>query len=1592
MAAAWAGGAALPTDGSCTEEIQTQSGTPVMSTPAEEIPLVRRATPEAMDDNPTRMVNGGFEEASPPAHAGEVAKSAAQMAKLNALPVVVQWAVSAILFVAMVVWLIFGNAATGSIGIACPVDSWLIPLMAVLLAYVAAYGFFGMPAQRALGNIKPVIAVSLCGALFAWRGALLPFVIGCSANSFLIILVVFNSAVTVPGPGGKGIADLDFAAYRGYVSLPLTVANGFVNALGWLAENEWGLNPRIRWPLFCFLLPVVMLIPAMKNMASGEPNGQYNVPDNATFYRLFISTRLGIYFAMYFLVHYHFEAIILDQAQRMEFDGTRWILSSPSDEQNAVLLTIIGSAGVIVAMLIGLLTIRVVFCRIDEEKEQVAVAAKTAPLPVQMAKLNALPVVVQWAVSAILFVAMVVWLIFGNAATGSIGIACPVDSWLIPLMAVLLAYVAAYGFFGMPAQRALGNIKPVIAVSLCGALFAWRGALLPFVIGCSANSFLIILVVFNSAVTVPGPGGKGIADLDFAAYRGYVSLPLTVANGFVNALGWLAENEWGLNPRIRWPLFCFLLPVVMLIPAMKNMASGEPNGQYNVPDNATFYRLFISTRLGIYFAMYFLVHYHFEAIILDQAQRMEFDGTRWILSSPSDEQNQSVNGTGFSPVEPAAMPILNGTDAEPQFSSEWEAQVGWSLTVLYILYHLTSEKRGVQLISCPFKSIDGNSALIREGYGGPDELLPLEKRKQYGSSADNIRPASVFRWCYWHMGVIAGALWMASSLPEVLIGLDGSWLTFNVNIGGANVTGCPATTGRLALTGPPWTHSFFLWYKLILGLGMVSVHTDMLAGRTIVGNISYIKPSARGQPKLTDAEWRMRKTICQMVQVFFVWGPMSIYFLTRSDNNLSKQLSDFVNPSTDEYVVGKRPWILNFFDGLAILIVFMVNIVRFLAYVGAKNSWFWIVRDLRHAERSSVSGEIEQMWEFGFETWLKSYGRGMRKEARTEGFVRLIATPSADTNGLGERLNRRRDGDPSWLKDPSDPTRDLEQSEVVESAMRILEVPKTLIVDNHTLIFLFLAQTAVKGGRTKCILLKDIKRPFPKTQIDTILGLVAGIEFAKSDEFYSEDMDNLAIDFKQFPTGFALWRVGHLTKIDTPRWFDSELEAVVLLESTLRNMLPPVVGQTWAEMSSDDAMSSLAFYSLGQVYLLGRSAWEKQREIGMKSGGPPKDAKQRCKYYATLPGCGSVVAAELPPGVDVPTDTAFVLDLSMMRKYELRPNFALYGSCAFFGQDKQLLAIYNCESGKLVLPPADAGSIDPQWENAKFGMRVAIISLATLREHLMYCHWIVSNRVHIASRSELDADHPVRRLLKVFTFRSGSINYTSTVTLMQENMLLHRASPFTLTGVLDAFEDAAATWRYETFPETVQAKEIADGVSLPYLEDGLEVWQCYQKFFTAYVELYYGEGKTGEDAVANDVELKAYFASLEKVSNVRWQGETGEEYELPGEPFDHEGISAQDREWKGKYNGYGYTRSGGQGLDVCNKTTLINHLCHTAFWVTAQHEVFGNIVEFFESPTFCATKQYKVGPDGEWPRRGQAAPRRPSQHADNGRRADCEYR
>merc|ERR1711968_391268 len=139
-------------------------------------------------------------------------------------------------------------------------------------------------------------------------------------SSFMLILVVFNAGVEVDGAGGKKVVDYDYAKYRGYVSTLLTIGNGVTNASVWMMENDFGwISTDTRWVIATFFTPMLLLLPAVISMFKGKPNGQYNTT-NAEFVRLFIATRLGIYFCMYYLIHYQVETIITNEV--LKFAGT----------------------------------------------------------------------------------------------------------------------------------------------------------------------------------------------------------------------------------------------------------------------------------------------------------------------------------------------------------------------------------------------------------------------------------------------------------------------------------------------------------------------------------------------------------------------------------------------------------------------------------------------------------------------------------------------------------------------------------------------------------------------------------------------------------------------------------------------------------------------------------------------------------------------------------------------------------------------------------------------------------------------------------------------------------------------------------------------------------------------------------------------------------------------------------------------------------------------------------------------------------------------------------------------------------------------
>jgi hypothetical protein len=296
-------------------------------------------------------------------------------------------------------------------------------------------------------------------------------------------------------------------------------------------------------------------------------------------------------------------------------------------------------------------------------------------------------------------------------------------------------------------------------------------------------------------------------------------------------------------------------------------------GRYNVPDHGTFVRLYLATRLGVYFCMYYFVHYHFEAMItwevLELAPLPGAAG-RGNVDAAATASSGSSSASGQPPCTvPAAVQLPN----LDMFDS-WEAPAAWIVTLLFAVVCVV--QRGLP------------TAIAGEVCGG----CPFAKVNRASSVSDEVRTAGVGRWAYWSLGVIIGSLLMATSLPEVFHGWDGDVLTDDVAVGLV-------------------THGFILWWKLVLGVIMVVVHTGMMKSRTLRHNSEAIS-NGRGRPKATDAGWRSNKAICQIVQMIhlMVWVP---YFFSHG--------------------IGEaRPTSLVVLDGMAIGLLLCVNLARMVLW------------------------------------------------------------------------------------------------------------------------------------------------------------------------------------------------------------------------------------------------------------------------------------------------------------------------------------------------------------------------------------------------------------------------------------------------------------------------------------------------------------------------------------------------------------------------------------------------------------------------------------------------------------------------------------
>jgi hydroperoxy icosatetraenoate dehydratase/isomerase len=227
----------------------------------------------------------------------------------------------------------------------------------------------------------------------------------------------------------------------------------------------------------------------------------------------------------------------------------------------------------------------------------------------------------------------------------------------------------------------------------------------------------------------------------------------------------------------------------------------------------------------------------------------------------------------------------------------------------------------------------------------------------------------------------------------------------------------------------------------------------------------------------------------------------------------------------------------------------------------------------------------------------------------------------------------------------------------------------------------------------------------------------------------------------------------------------------------------------------------------------------------------------------------------------------FVVRTSAMGRLEVLDGYARYGSDCYFDSNWNVVKIEDRGYGK---PAADNMDFDydcfttfkpgePGWNQAKFRFRSSVLTLVTMIDHLYGIHLQISNLLVVAMREQLSADHPVRRFLTPYTYRTIGINDNARTVLTAPRTLAARTFAFSEKGTSLAW--AAAPTLIQGGAEVLEAPGNAfdvlhrsvnrklyineylrgeRGIDTPYYRWNERYWDVTHKFVTEYMKQYYG--------------------------------------------------------------------------------------------------------------------------------------------------------
>eukprot|EP01065_Artemidia_motanka_P030255 TRINITY_DN36270_c0_g1_i1.p1 TRINITY_DN36270_c0_g1~~TRINITY_DN36270_c0_g1_i1.p1 ORF type:complete len:636 (+),score=164.66 TRINITY_DN36270_c0_g1_i1:61-1968(+) len=421
-------------------------------------------------------------------------------------------------------------------------------------------------------------------------------------------------------------------------------------------------------------------------------------------------------------------------------------------------------------------------------------------------------------------------------------------------------------------------------------------------------------------------------------------------------------------------------------------------------------------------------------------------------------------------------------------------------------------------------------------------------------------------------------------------------------------------------------------------------------------------------------------------------------------------------------------------------------------------------------------------------------------------------------------------------------------------------------------------------------------------------------------EKYSAGMPTIDIGLGYVPEGQDYWslRIPSMDDEDEGDWFGSQQEKrtswiLGLLAHPSRH---PIVDANEKWDSEEQADSALRTAIGGDL---------RQRMLGVSTDHTSDEAISRWAFAGLAAHrleCPGVTGrkADLVQGFvkvegTVPADEHCQVAFSWMGIFSVRPGFERYGATAFFSKDRKLTKIWWDFGAKMVKPG------DADWAHAKWVWKCSVLTGVTFRDHLTGVHLMAGNLLTVASREGLAADHPIRRLVKPFTYGTIGINVAASNTLTCNHSLVHRA-------IALPFEEIQKGWdvilrherQYKQAPEHLKLMGTDKlGGEYPFGQDWVAFDAVVQKFVDGYVSIYYGgSGQEADDKVLADADVAEFWSKLRA---------------MPGSkvvPLGGDGVRPRDQ--------------------------LVSLLTNLLVFVTGIHNHVGNVGDYLLRPSYSSGK------------------------------------